>query len=445
MVSPLKNTLPNDALADDALSQSMDEPLLQVPSTLHLPSKSRRWRMNFLKGSKIFGMGLAGFASALVVWEGILRLAVESTQGSSDHPALGKIENPGIKLYSKEGFGRIRLNSLGMRGDEPTPKQANEFRILLLGDSFTRSDEVTDGLTFSDRLQAMFDSGEAVLNPEGKPSDISQVTVINAGKPGSSPASHLYAADFHKQTFSPDSIVFQISDHDFTQDIQTPKSEFYVESTGDDASGNYLVRRNESFGSSDPLAQVISEVSPSLMFLTQLSTLRVGGRNLSSSLSGGADAELDVEDAAPLSADTLAEEKSIQAEDAAVVRWVVKSLNQTFPNIVIVFVPSMAYWDAGETSSDPRNAAIEEALKEATAAEGVPLLNMRDDFLAHYSSVGSHVRGFNNTSPGLGHLNPTGHEIVAKRLADFYRQQSQFSEDSLPGNTTQADKTQGDK
>ncbi len=69
-------------------------------------------------------MGIAGFTSALIVWEGILRLAVETSQGMNDHSALGKSTIP----------------------KEPTPKSPGECRILMLGDSFTRADEVSDGL-----------------------------------------------------------------------------------------------------------------------------------------------------------------------------------------------------------------------------------------------------------------------------------------------------------
>ena len=104
------------------------------------------------------------------------------------------------------------------------------------------------------------------------------------------------------------------------------------------------------------------------------------------------------------------------------VRWTVKQLNQQFPNLVIVFIPAMNYRDFGTTSSEPRNTAIENALILATTAQDVPLLNMRDDFLAHYRKYGTNLKGFNNTVPGEGHLNAEGHKLVAKRLTEFYSQ-----------------------
>lgn len=366
-------------------------------------------------------MATAGFVCAFLLWEGILRLTVESTPGTSIHPALGIIQKPGLMLHTKEGHGLTQLNSLGMRSPEPTTKKPEEYRILMLGDSYTRADEVGDGVNFSDRLQVALDS---VLN--SNPSDIQSkdnsalaqteptptVKVINAGKPSASPAGYLYAADFHRRTFSPDSTVVQLTEHDFTLDMNNSASEFYAQKIGDN---QYKPTYNERFGNANPLAQRLTENMPYGRSLMQMSTLRLGGRNLQQMIAGSTDTELE---AAP--APSLAAERTIEKEDAALVEWTVEQLNQQFPNLVLVFLPAMNYKDAGEVSSDPRNAAIESDLESAAQAQDVPLLNMRADFLHHYRTQGTNLRGFNNTKPGEGHLNATGHAIVAKRLSDFY-------------------------
>ena len=372
--------------------------------------KRRSRRTSRLKGA---AMVTVGFALALVAWEGILRLTVEVSQGISDHPALGKINGPGPMLHTKEGFNRTRLNSLGMRAPEPTPKLPGEYRILMLGDSFTRADEVSDGMNFSDRLQASF-SSKPTANPTQPQQITRKVQVINAGKPSASPAGYLYAANFHKQTFAPDSTVVQLTESDFTMDMENDQSEFYLKKTG---AADYQIVHNEEFGSVEPLAQAVMEYAPWMRSLMKLSTLRVGGRNLSSFLSPADPHATEEEPAA-----TPEEAQRIQTEDAAIVRWSVQQLNQQFPHVVLLFIPAMSYKDAGEVSSDPRNAAIEKALTEAAAAQGVPLLNMRTDFLAYYHTKGTNLRGFNNTVPGQGHLNPAGHALVAQRLINFYNQ-----------------------
>jgi hypothetical protein len=374
------------------------------------PNRFKKAARYFPVGLKMVATGTVSFALALMLWEGILRTMVESSQGLSDHPSLGKIDNPGPMLHTREGFNRTRLNSLGMRAAEPTPKPPGEYRILMLGDSFTRADEVSDGINFSDRLQASFTSAQTTSAPK--------VQIINAGKPSASPAGYLYAAKFHQQTFAPDSTVIQLTEHDFIMDMNNESSEFYLEKKGEKkGEADYQVQHNESFGSADPLAQAVMDYAPGLRSLLQMSTLRIGGRNLSKLLSS---TEADTtESEEPLTSEAS---KRVQAEDAAMVRWTVQQLNQQFPNAVLLFIPSMNYQDAAEVSSDPRNAAIEKALTEASAAQGVPLINMRADFLAHDRSVGTHLNGFNNTVPGQGHLNSPGHQLVAQRLINFYNQ-----------------------
>jgi hypothetical protein len=362
------------------------------------------------RGIKATAIGALGFAAALLLWEGILQLVVESNRGASTHPAIGKIDSPGFRQQTREGFGRFQLNSLGMRAPEPTPKQAGEQRILMLGDSFTRADEVNAGINFSDRLQAAFNSRQSASDTDQS----AQVEVINAGKPSASPASYLYAAKFHRQTFAPDSTVIQLTESDFTMDMNDPSSEFYLEKAA--GRQGYQVRYNDTFGSADPLAQAITEYAPQLRSLLQMSVLRVGGRNLHNLISPPDSGD----EAAPLL--TPAEQQSLQAEDTATVQWTVKQLNAAFPNAVLLFIPAMGYQDADEVSSDPRNAAIERSLEAAATAEGVPLINMRADFLAHYRSSGTHLRGFNNTLPDEGHLNAAGHALVAQRLMTFYSQ-----------------------
>lgn len=395
------------------------------PPVSNSPVRSKKYEVaaatGRFNGIKLIATGVLGLTAAIALWEGILRLTVESSQGIHNHPVLGIIDSPGPMLQTKEGFNRVSLNSLGMRASEPTPKPVGEYRILMLGDSFTRADEVSDGLNFSDRLQTALDpTADAADSDQAQTftstsnrQTVETIQVINAGKPSASPAGYLYAADFHQQTFAPDSTVIQLTEHDFIMDMSNEYSEFYLEKTGEDT---YKVKRNEAFGSADPLAQKVIDAVPQARSLLQMSTLRIGGRNLNAALSP-TDSHAEAE--TTLSAE---DETATQAKDAAMVRWTVQQLNQQFPNLVILFIPAMNYQDAAEVSSEPRNAAIENALTAATADQDVPFVNMRADFLAHYRSDRTHLKGFNNTIPGEGHLNATGHTLVAQRLARFYQQ-----------------------
>ena len=58
----------------------------------------------------------------------------------------------------------FKYNSRGLRGkrDFPYTKNKNKVRILILGDSFTFGDEVSDDETYSARLQAMLPHTEII-------------------------------------------------------------------------------------------------------------------------------------------------------------------------------------------------------------------------------------------------------------------------------------------
>ena len=414
--------LPHALLRSPSARQT---PLLKKTKPEAPASDRPRASNQFLLGLKTAAIASSGFVCALVLWEVILRSAVEKSQGVDDHPALGKIDNAGVMIHTREGFNRTTLNSLGMRAPEPTPKQPGEYRILLLGDSFTRADEVSDGLSFSDRLQTHFvteykKSNRLQYNPSdqffitaGQSRQITEkVSVVNAGKPSASPAGYLFASDFHREKFEPNATVIQLTEHDFTMDMGDESSEFYLKKTDD----TYKAVRNKKFGSADPLAQLVTEKVPQLRSLFTLSTLRIGGRNLSAALSSS---ESDTESTVKRS---KAEEAKLQAEDAAMIDWTLKQLDEKFPNVVIVFIPAMSYLDAGPTSSVSRNAAIEKRLTESAKSQGIPLINMRQDFRNHYAKEDTYLKGFSNTLPGEGHLNAHGHRLVARRLINFFSQ-----------------------
>ena len=358
-----------------------------------------------------------GFASALFLWEVILRFALESNPGSRYHPELGKIERSGTLVQSWEGFGRVQLNSLGMRTEEISPKGKDEYRILLLGDSFTRADEVSDQQHFATLLAEQM----ATYGTDGLTTN-----VINAGKPGTSPANYLHASSFHHSTIEPDSVVVQLTTDDFSYDLLNSSAEFYVEPNDE----SFHVVRNEVFNSGNSLASALIDKWPLFQRLTQLSVFRVGGKQVQrsvattgSELSPSAMADqtdaLDVETAAP--------------DDEAVIDWTLTQLKQTYPELVIVYIPAINYFDVQERNGEilyEREAAIEKHLIEKVKQHNISFVNLKPDFIEYYQTHKAELRGFHNTQPGLGHLNASGHRLLAQRLVEQY--QSQFSHRSHP-------------
>lgn len=57
-----------------------------------------------------------------------------------------------------------------------------------------------------------------------------------------------------------------------------------------------------------------------------------------------------------------------------------------------------------------------EAFSRACAAAGVTFIDMTDIFIGEYNENAHLPHGFYNTTAGAGHLNPTGHRLIAEEL-----------------------------
>ncbi|MEO1401470.1 MAG: hypothetical protein AAFV72_09535 [Cyanobacteria bacterium J06635_1] len=360
----------------------------------------------------------SSFLLALLLWEAILRNLVESSPGTKTHPALGVIKKLGTSLQTQEGIARARFNSLGMRHPEIQPKQLNEYRVLVLGDSYTLAEQVADQQTFTALTESTL--AKPFLN-SGR-----QIQVINAGKPGASPANYLHAAEFYNSKIHPDSVVVQLVPSDFSLQLTNSTEEFYVA----EQDGQHRVIHNKSFGSSEPLTQLLLSRFPQFDVLLQMSVLRVGSRQAQQLFAdtGGEITPSAIANNAQTESKT---EPRLSHGEKASLDWTIQSLKRAFPNLVFVYIPAINYEDykAGRladrtklSDSAVHNLLIEEYLEEKAEAYQIPMVNMRSDFVAFYRDRKTALQGFNNTQPGLGHLNATGHELIAEKLSDFYKQ-----------------------
>jgi hypothetical protein len=106
---------------------------------------------------------------------------------------------------------RIAVNSLGLRGPEPTiPKPAATWRILCLGDDATFAQYVTENETFCNRLQAAL--------AEQLPG--STFEVLNAGVPDYCPLLSFLQYRHELLALAPDLIVLNFDMSDVSDDYQ---------------------------------------------------------------------------------------------------------------------------------------------------------------------------------------------------------------------------------
>jgi hypothetical protein len=332
---------------------------------------------------------LTSLILALVLWEIILQATTEKSHGFTNHPVLGRISKPGNYVFSEEGFSRTKINNIGMRGQDIKPKEENEFRIFALGDSYTRGVQVSDDKTYTYLLQKQLENNLK-----------SNVKVINAGIDGASPASYIHIASFYNSSFKPDSVIIQLTDQDFTEDLLNDKKQFYVEKEKD----NYKTIYNDEFRSDDPLSRILLQKFPQLGFMLEYSVLRVGGKNLQKSLG-----------TKPNKLNAPPPESSQPSQYDALVDWAVENLKAKYPQLVILYFP-----DYNNIKGNP--SGIETALSRFTTKHNVRFVNMREDFINYYQVHQQRVHGFNNTVPGTGHINEIGHWLTAEHLAVVFEE-----------------------
>jgi len=166
----------------------------------HRPHWDTRFAFSLLLAALLFvGTLELGVRVALPTPRGLVKLNLP-------HPEAWMIPNPGFDgevLYENSARERtwipVRLSSLGTRGPEPPAKKGGEFRILLLGDSYTFGwgvpYEDTIGARLEDLLQQQY-PGRAIR-------------VLNGGVGGTSP---WQAAIYLRERYwalNPDVVVLQ--------------------------------------------------------------------------------------------------------------------------------------------------------------------------------------------------------------------------------------------
>jgi lysophospholipase L1-like esterase len=329
---------------------------------------------------------VVAFVLALLVWELLLSQLILQKPSSRTHPTLGRIYGQGLYVQGKEGYGRTLLNELGLRSPSLTdePLQENEHNVLVLGDSYTQAMQVSDQVAFPQHLNDLL--GE-------------NTRVINAGREGASPADYIALEEYNKTIFQPDVVVVQLNEADFTRDLLSKGQTFYYEETPQ----GYTLHENKSVVSSNELAQRFATLQSILNF----SVIRVALERVEALRNGKMPAAHTVQ-------------TTTQQTDGERERFVVQELKKAYQNPILLYIPEMDYFSPDYAQPH----ATEHYLAKAARDLGVTFISLRSDFAALYRNRYRTAHGFSNTQPGMGHINPLGHEVAAERLAEVLEPQT---------------------
>jgi hypothetical protein len=90
--------------------------------------------------------------------------------------------------------------------------------------------------------------------------------------------------------------------------------------------------------------------------------------------------------------------------------------------ILLPNYPVMAS-DSGEiTIVDVEKGKKLEAVKRISKDMGISFIDLTQDFVEYFKVTSQFPFGFQNTFPGVGHLNEDGHNLVAQRLIGKIRE-----------------------
>jgi lysophospholipase L1-like esterase len=109
-------------------------------------------------------------------------------------------------------------------------------------------------------------------------------------------------------------------------------------------------------------------------------------------------------------------QKSEQKQyDTDLLDWELKKLKEKYQiPIILLYIPTTPVidYDTVRTTNDD----FYPILENHTQKHDITLINMKKPFEQTYQQIKQLPRGFENTSPGNGHINELGHKLVAEEL-----------------------------
>jgi hypothetical protein len=322
---------------------------------------------------------------SLLVVELALRITVfnlpvywNATNWAGDIPAPGS-----IMVWGREGFGITHYEKWG---EIYTPHQDDqENDVLVLGDSQTEALQVMDDVKF-------VSLAETTLLQDGYDADLH-----NMGRSGLGLADHVSWIPAYINLYQPKVIVVQLTISDFVESFSEEQFNYFVAQDNTiselvhryDFSTGFKQRNRNKYIWNGFVIQELGYERWNLMQQPDLPSLDTNTKKEA------------------WNADLIARQMEMLIEAC-----------NGIP-LVVILLPSAPYPSGAELETmDPAHTQLKELIQH------YPEVNLVDPLpqFQQLASSGSLPRGFFNTTPGVGHLNQHGHEIVGQLLAETIEQ-----------------------
>jgi hypothetical protein len=301
-----------------------------------------------------------------------------------------------------EGYGVTRFLA---NGEISTPQDSGRLTVVVLGDSYTEALQVNDD-------QKFVSVAEGILHEHGQ-----DMNLRNLGASGRCIADYIYIAPFVRRIYAPDIIVLQVTETDFTESMDISRQNYFVV----DGASVSLVRNENYYVFNLDLRNMLYSTGLGSLANYKLTPL-VKEQRLRFAMAAAAQNQEGESAVAPADSDSEGagfDEFNSAIFSSTMVQAQVDSLMEAYPGVKLIFlvIPSTPIVQ-GENLivSDKSDDLLVEALGEASE---LPVLYPRDEFVELYTRYEKLPRGFFNTLPGSGHLNPDGNFAVGVALADY--------------------------
>jgi lysophospholipase L1-like esterase len=337
-------------------------------------------------------------AIALLLFEGLIRTFIYSPRPQVSDPVLGPVPAPGSTwVNGREGYGRVHWNRQGVRGrDLPADNGAKVPRVVVMGDSYTRAEEVHDDQTFCALLERQ------LAGRLGR-----EVWVGNCGRVANDAADYLYHLPAYERKFRPDLVLIAFTLSDFRlmdgRIIPGVSAQFDPAATR----GDGLTTQPEAEGKEGAL---LKRYLPG--GLANMAQAAIDGSSLS--LYGAARLYA-VTFRPPLEAKYVSGVEHI-ATTRQMERYLAALVARVKSPVACVYINPWS--PLLVKTNDYFDRVAEQRLQAAAARLRIPMVATGTAFQAYVTRSGQPAIGYHKTElgPGEGHLNRDGHRIMAECL-----------------------------
>lgn len=353
---------------------------------------------------KILFIWIAGFFIALVLFCLFCLVCHNSIEPDVYAAEVDRlIPEPGLyHRHRHEGWGTTKYGELGVYGIEDIRKVAGD-KVLLWGDSYVEALEVND----PEKTTMQF-------NKLWKEEHKNALTLAGVGASGTHLADYVHYAPIYEKVI-PDVKAHVVFLHSDMVEFKDKKVGGCVRYDGDKVSSWFNPPNKHISPRKSKLIKVLRFFGMDFMWWVY-NSLRNYHWRFSLGRSGVTDIPVLPQYKKPR------QMKNAKWHQDGYDFLIKKFRKSTDKEIVFIYAPHVPYIFEGKIYDKDRSAELIKKITEICKHNGVTFINMEEPFREYYKKTGKSPRGFQNSRPFMGHLNPEGHRLIAEKLVEHFNE-----------------------